>query len=470
MPEPDLPQRLLVVNTSDEGGGAATIARSVHEYWNRTGRVAWLCVGDLVHACETCVQIDNDAQRSRWARLWNRAGRAVWGTMHRAFPSLRGHDAARYLLGQPGRYLRILRGYEDFEFPATERILDIPPERPDLLHLHNLHGGFFDIRKVPQLSERVPTVLTLHDEWAMTGHCAYALDCDRWRDQCGACPRLGVYPAVRADKTRENARIKRQALAESSVLMTAPSRWLAERASQVLRTRLARPVKLVYNGIEEDWFEDAPPAHARAHEHEVRVIVVAGHIESHNYKNYPLVQRAFERIETSRDKKPLSCAFMGSTMPPGQLGCVQTRSTGYLHGIPEKRAAYRGADLLVLPSAAESFGLVALEAMACGLPVVATAVGGVPELVVGLDCAEGVRAATPSGAEPTGILVPPDDADALARAIERLRDDPALRRRLGEAGRARAWNRFRLVHMMRGFEEAYAEAAEAFRARHSDLE
>ena len=52
----------------------------------------------------------------------------------------------------------------------------------DVLHLHNLHGGYFDLRHLPRLSPRLPVVVTLHDTWLTSGHCAYTLECERWRD------------------------------------------------------------------------------------------------------------------------------------------------------------------------------------------------------------------------------------------------------------------------------------------------
>lgn len=84
---------------------------------------------------------------------------------------------------------------------------------------------------------------------------------------------------------------------------------------------------------------------------------------------------------------------------------------------------YRHLSVLVVPSRKESFGIAALEAMSWGVPVVATRVEGVPELIK-----DGV----------TGLLVAPDDASALAAAIVRVLTDRALAARLGEAGRARA--------------------------------
>jgi len=85
----------------------------------------------------------------------------------------------------------------------------------------------------------------------------------------------------------------------------------------------------------------------------------------------------------------------------------------------ELRTAYAGADLLVLPSRAESYGMVVTEALAHALPVVASAVGGVPEAL-----GHGDDGSTP------GVLVRPDDPDALARALRRWLEDPGRRRRL----------------------------------------
>jgi glycosyltransferase involved in cell wall biosynthesis len=101
-------------------------------------------------------------------------------------------------------------------------------------------------------------------------------------------------------------------------------------------------------------------------------------------------------------------------------------------------------DVFALPSWTEGLPLVVLEAMAHGRPVVATPVGGTPEVV--LD-------------EETGILVPPRDPAALAAALRRLVDDADLRRRLGEAGRRRAADRFSADVMTRRMLELYDEVA-----------
>jgi glycosyltransferase involved in cell wall biosynthesis len=84
---------------------------------------------------------------------------------------------------------------------------------------------------------------------------------------------------------------------------------------------------------------------------------------------------------------------------------------------------YRSSDVFVLPTLADCFSNASIEAMACGLPVITTPVGGIPDIVLDRDC---------------GFLVPPGDEAALAAALRRLVDDSALRVSLGEAARRRA--------------------------------
>jgi glycosyltransferase involved in cell wall biosynthesis len=108
------------------------------------------------------------------------------------------------------------------------------------------------------------------------------------------------------------------------------------------------------------------------------------------------------------------------------------RATDYLSSL----------DVLALSSDYEGLPLVVLEAMHAGLPVVASDVGSVAEAVAH---------------EQTGLLVPAGDEAALAAALARLRDDPGLRHRLGEAGRRRAAEQFTVEQMVTGYLQVYAD-------------
>ena len=116
-----------------------------------------------------------------------------------------------------------------------------------------------------------------------------------------------------------------------------------------------------------------------------------------------------------------------------------TNAVRYVSGVTTERSVelYAEAEVAVVPSLYEGFSLPAVEAMACGVPLVATTGGALPA-VVGTD-------------GDTGLLVPPGDAGALASSLSAAREDAA---RLGAAGRLRAEERFTLETMVDGYEKA----------------
>lgn len=123
--------------------------------------------------------------------------------------------------------------------------------------------------------------------------------------------------------------------------------------------------------------------------------------------------------------------------------------TGEREDIPEILAV---SDLFILSSRWEGLPRSIIEAMMAGLPVVATSVGGVPELVE-----DGV----------TGFLVPREDPEALAEAIRKLLADEDLRQRMGQAGREKALREFSLDRMLAQTQEVYEEILEVRASRHS---
>ncbi|GAA2424301.1 glycosyltransferase [Streptomyces macrosporus] len=121
-----------------------------------------------------------------------------------------------------------------------------------------------------------------------------------------------------------------------------------------------------------------------------------------------------------------------------------------LGAVPHERmpGLIRGADLVLSTPRYEPFGIVPLEAMACGVPIVATGVGGHLDSVAD---------------KVTGRLVPPGDPGALARAVNELTGSPELLRRYGEAGRKRALARFSWERVADGAEQVYAQVVSGHR-------
>ncbi|MBZ0111175.1 MAG: N-acetyl-alpha-D-glucosaminyl L-malate synthase BshA [Thermoanaerobaculia bacterium] len=112
----------------------------------------------------------------------------------------------------------------------------------------------------------------------------------------------------------------------------------------------------------------------------------------------------------------------------------------FIGNLPLVEEILVGADLFLLPSETESFGLAALEALSCRVPVIATAVGGLPEVVL-----DGK----------TGFLLPKGDVEGMARAAAVLLEDDAMRQEFGDAGRHDAVSRFAVETVVQQYRDVY---------------
>jgi len=135
----------------------------------------------------------------------------------------------------------------------------------------------------------------------------------------------------------------------------------------------------------------------------------------------------------------------GSTIPAALDRLGLKGAVRFLSGLSDQAIVdlYAEAEIAVVPSLYEGFSLPAIEAMACGVPLVATTGGALPEVT------------GPNGV--AALAVRPNDPDALARAVLTALGDPALRRRLGEAGRKRTAERFTWPVTARATAEQYFE-------------
>jgi glycosyltransferase involved in cell wall biosynthesis len=163
-----------------------------------------------------------------------------------------------------------------------------------------------------------------------------------------------------------------------------------------------------------------------------------------------LVEATWRLIDSGRNLRlqiqgdgPAEGALREACARPPLSGRARVITAADLARTPAEEKRARGPVLFVLPSRHEGFGVVLLEAMRLGLPIIATRVGGIPEVVE-----EGIQA----------ILVPPRDTGGLMEAIARLLDDEALRTRLGAAGPARA-GEFTERTMCEAWSRIYADVA-----------
>ena len=461
---------VLQVHTLDEGGGAAKVARALAAGLRSRGHPSWLLVGRKHTSDPDILQLQHHQSTSGWGRWW-------WYLHDLAVPfagRVKGFGRLSRALGTvavPSKAVARFRGIEDFAFPGSHRLLDQAPEVPNLVHLHNLHGGYFDLAALPGLSHRIPTVVTLHDSWMFTGHCAQPLDCNGWQHGCGSCPYLDTYPSVRRDATDRNWLRKKEIYEESFLFVAAPSRWLLDRAEQSILAGGIADTRLIPNGVDLSIFRPADAAAARASVGipvEGSVLLFSGFApSSSSYKDLATLRGAVHTLGVDRGKEPITLVALGEEGETERIGRASIHFIAYEPNEPRVAAFYQAADLYVHAAreGGENHSLSVLEALASGVPVVATSVGGIPEQVKSHPVTWSQRVNPSSATASTGILTPPGDSKTLADAIAFVLKNESLRRSMSLNASADARERFDLERQVDSYLDWYLEIIDRFRKR-----
>lgn len=280
----------------------------------------------------------------------------------------------------------------------------------DVVHCHDISSALSPL-SMRLLSHVVPVAWTFHDCSPFTGGCLYPMECTRFETQCGPCPQLGRWPlTTHTDRTAWIHEHKRRLGRERRVTAICPSQWMADMA---MRARMfsERPQVIPYY-VDAEIFKPVRKSKARRRHHlpaDRFVVLLSSHALTDTRKGFHLAAAALSRI---RDLNPLVMLVGRAGIEVKQhLPGLEVVTSGYIHDERELASWYAAADVLLCPTLADNLPNVIMECMACGVPTVGFATGGVPDMV---------------RHDSNGWLRPTGDVDGLVAGLRRAATEQAV--------------------------------------------
>lgn len=292
------------------------------------------------------------------------------------------------------------------KFPTIRLIKEIKEIKPDVIHLHNIHGYYINIVVLFNFLAKssIPVIWTLHDCWSFTGHCAYFdfAECDKWKTECHHCPQKKEYPSsFFIDRSTDNYYLKKKLFTSVKDMVLVPvSDWLSNLLYDSFLAKI--PVQTIHNGVNTVVFKPQENKNETRKKYSIgdhfMILGVA----------YPWSKRKGfnDFINLSKlIKKDEVIVLVGlnslqiKDLPINIIGLPKTENTQELIDL------YSAADLFINPTWEDNFPSTNLESLASGTPVATYKTGG------------SIEAISPE----TGFIVDKGNIEELLNAINTVR-------------------------------------------------
>ncbi|MBO5439476.1 MAG: glycosyltransferase [Clostridia bacterium] len=271
-------------------------------------------------------------------------------------------------------------------FFSTKKLISIiKKEKPDIVHVHCINGHMVNIYKLIEFLKNsgIKTVLTLHAEFMHTANCGYALDCDKWKNGCGKCPRLKKETSSFIfDGTHKSwVKMKKAFDGFENLTVVAVSSWLMERAKQspILADKNHT---VVLNGLDTGVFKhyDASELRDKHNLTDEKIIFHASpnfNNDINSIKGGYYILKLAEMLKDENVKIIVAGSYDASIKAPENVILL-----GRVSNQEELAKYYSMADLTVLTSKKETFSMVVAESLSCGTPVVGFLAGGPEQIAI----------------------------------------------------------------------------------------
>lgn len=290
----------------------------------------------------------------------------------------------------------------------------------DIVHYHLLFNHFMSIFSFKKLSKLKPTVWSLHDPWAITGHCVHPIDCKGWLVGCEDCPYLGRYSPLQEDNASSIWKIKKEVYNSIDIDIIVYSQWMYDLVKESPLMSNFKRIHLIPFGLDLNLFK------RKKNRNEIRDrlkinkdnFVLMFRQDSQEWKGLKYIKEMLKNLKT---KKPITLLTVGDTgMLEEFKENYQVIEYEWVNNNNLLIDLYSSADLFLMPSIAEAFGLMAIEAMSCSLPILVFDGTALPSVIFAPDC---------------GIAIKPGDTESFVSVVERLSSHPEECRNRGDLGR-----------------------------------
>lgn len=305
----------------------------------------------------------------------------------------------------------------------AKKIVELPEfKEADLIHLHIIHSGFFSIGDLELITKLKPTVWTLHDPWALTGHCIHPGHCERWKIGCGSCPDLKKLKPLLFDTTKFLFNYKKKAYSRSKFELIVASDWMKRLVNNSPIFDNSVIVNHVPFGLDLDLFNKKSAVDLRKKfSIPDESIIISFRSDAKEFKGTPYIIEALKKLKS--DKK-ICIITIGKMALSHVIGNdFQVIDLGWINDDKLLRDVLSISDIFLMPSLGESFGMMAIEAMACSTPVIVFENTALPGVTFAPD---------------VGLSVENKNSTALSEAIAHLIDSPKEREKRGIESRKKA--------------------------------
>lgn len=333
---------VIYFNTHDKGGGAAKICSQLFSYFKNSNMYV------LVKRTKENKIYSFDPN------LWSR-------------------------LGQYAREIEKKYGLIDFsKLGLIHLINDTKFQKAQIIHLHNTHGYYMSFLAMEKVFSSKKVIWTLHDDYMITGHCSFSMTCNKWIEGCKACPDLTIYPSLDFDSTKINQIQKKHLFQKIQPFIVTPSKWLEERIR--LKYPFLKNVTTIYNGVNTELFYPIKDRISLRNKYEIsiekKVFLFVAELSTNNpFKGGEIIRTILENelpenwlLITVGDKNVISINDKHLSFP-------------YINSDSFLNELYNLADIMIYPTKADNLPLVVIESMSCGVPVIASNIGGVNEII-----------------------------------------------------------------------------------------